>query len=321
MKNKCFWLAAITCGVLTDVAAQSSADFPAKPVRVIVAVDTGSSSDIQARMFSQKLSENLKRQFFVENRPNYGQAYGSFIKSPADGYTLLAVASAFSIVPSLITTLPDPLKDYAPISLVNKAPLLLLSHPSLPAKSVKELIALAKSKSNEIAIGVTARGTLTHLGAVLLASGSDIKLNIIPYKGTGQIITDTMAGHIQVAFGNVIQNLSHAKSGRLRALAVTSTTRSSVVPDLPTIAESGVPGYDVTTWHGWLAPAATPPMILARLSDELARAVKAPEIAARLIQDGVEPIGSTPEQFQQLLGAEVPRWRKIIKDIGLTNTD
>ncbi len=223
------------------------------------------------------------------------------------------------MVPSVIPGLPDPINDYSPISLVNKAGFVLLSHPSLPAKSVKELIVLARSKANEIAIGVTNRGTTTHLGAVMLASGANIKLNIISYKGGAQTLIDTMAGNIQLVFGNAPDSLPHLRSGRLRALGVTSTTRSRVLPDLPTIAESGVSGYDLTTWHGWLAPARTPAAIVTRLSDELARVVRAPELASKLAQDGVEPIGSTPEQFRQLIGEEVPRWRKIISDIGLTN--
>ena len=170
-------------------------------------------------------------------------------------------------------------------------------------------------------MGVTARGSTTHLGATLFASGAKIKLNIIPYKGGGQIVNDTVAGNIQVCFGNVLNYLPLVKAGRLRAIAVTSATRSSVLPQLPAIAEGGVPGYDVTTWHGWLAPAHTPFAIVNKLSEELARAVRSPDIAARLAEDGGEPSGSSPEQFRQLIRAEVPRWRQIVKDTGLTSME
>jgi tripartite-type tricarboxylate transporter receptor subunit TctC len=170
-------------------------------------------------------------------------------------------------------------------------------------------------------MGVTARGSTTHLGAVLFASGARVKLNIIPYKGGVQIVIDLMAGNIQLSFGNILNYLPHVKSGRLRALGVTSATRSAAMPHLPTIAESGLPGYDVTTWHGWLAPADTPATIVNKLSQELARAVRMPDIASKLAEDGGEPVGSTPEQFRDLIRTEVPRWRKVIKEVGLTSAE
>lgn len=299
--------------------AQGTAGYPAKAVRVIVASAPGGATDIQARMFAQKLGENLKQQFVVENRPggNYVPGYGFVAKSPPDGYTLLSAAAIFTVIPSMNPDLPDPIRDYTPIALATKAPYLLLVHPALPVKSVKELIALAKSRPGALDMGVGSGASFTHLAALFFASGANIKITIIPYKGTGQTMVDAIAGHIHMFFGNVLSTNSHVKSGKLRALAVSSAGRSSVLPELPALAESGVPGYDVTTWHGWLAPAGMPAAIASKLSAELGKAVKSHDVARRLAEDGGEAVGSTPEQFQQLIAEEVPRWRKIIRDSGM----
>ncbi len=301
------------------VFAQGVADYPAKPVRIIVSSDPGGAGDITTRMIAAKMSENLKQQFLVENRPGAGDTIGAGLaaKSSPDGYTLLVNAPSFTIAPGLYPNLPyDPIRDFAPISRVTRAPLLLAVHPALPVKSTKELIALAKSKPGALDLGV-AQGSITHLGAAYLASTAGIKVALIPYKGAAQALLDTVAGQIQVALGNVVGTLPHVRSGRLRVLAVSSAERAAAVPDLATIAESGVPGYDVTTWNGWLAPAGTPPAMINKLSLELARAVKSQDVTKKLLGDGAEPVGSTPEQFQQLIAVEIPRWRKIVNDLGL----
>ncbi len=299
--------------------AQDFVDYPLKPVRVIVPTAPGGGIDIPARFLAQKLSESLQRPFVVDNRGGAGGliGHGLVAKSAPDGYTLLAVAPLFTIAPALHPDLPyDSIKDFAPISLVTKGPFLLLVNAALPAKSVKELIALAKSRPGALDIGVSTGGG-SHLAAAWFASLANMKVTLVPYKGTGPVTVDTLAGQLHMFFGNVLSNLSHVKSGRLRALAVSSAERTSVLPELPTIAESGVRGYDVTFWHGWIAPAGTPPAIVAKLNVELAKAVRSPDIVKRLAEDGAAPVASTPEAFQQLIALEIPRWRSVVRDAGI----
>ena len=248
--------------------AQSAVDaYPAKPVRVIVGLAPGGGTDIQARLFAQKLAESLNRPFVVENRPGAGGtlAYAQVAKSPRDGYTLLGVTSGYTITPAVYAKLPyDPIKDFAPISLVSQAPFVLVVHPSLPVKSVKDLLALAKAKPGQLDCASAGLGTSTHMAFELFKTLGGSNITHIPYKGTGPALVDVMAGQVHMLFGNVLSTLSHVKNGRLRALAVTTARRSAAMPGLPTLAESGVPGYENSTWHGWLAPAGTPSSILNR---------------------------------------------------------
>jgi tripartite-type tricarboxylate transporter receptor subunit TctC len=299
--------------------AQSTPAYPAKPVRVIVPTASGAATDLQARMMAQKLSESLRRSFVVENHPGAGYTlgYGIVARAAPDGYTLMASSTALTFVPALRPDLPnDPLKDFAPIALVTKAPFLLLAHPALPVKSTRELIALAKSKPDAINMGI-ANGSTTHMVSAWFISMAHVKLTLVSYKGTGQVMVDTIAGQIHTLFGNVLATLPYVKSGRLRALALSTAERSAVLPDLPTIAESGVPGFDVSTWHGWLAPAGTPSAIVNKLSAELATAVKSPDVAKKLAEDGGVPLGGGPEQLHNLIAVEVPRWRKVVNDAGM----
>lgn len=304
---------------LQSAHGQSADSYPSKPVRVIVPTAPGAATDLQARLLAQKLADSLKRSFIVENRPGAGYlvGYGIVAKSEPDGHTLLASSLALTLVPALRPDLPnDPGKDLAPISLVSKAPFLLLVHPSLPVKSAKDLIALARAKPGVLDMGV-ANGTTTHIVSAWFASMANIKITLVPYKGSGQVMVDTIAGQIHMLFGNVLASLPHVRSGRLKALAVSTTKRSSILPDLPTVAESGVAGFDVSTWHGWLAPAGTPAAITAKLSRELAKAVKSPDLHRKLSESGAEPIGSGPEELRQLIATEVPRWRKVVKESGM----
>ena len=299
--------------------AQNPAEYPAKPVRVIVPTATGAATDLLARMLSQKLGEKFKRSFVVENHTGagYTAGYDLVAKAPPDGYMLMASSTALSFVPALRPDLPyDPAKDFESIALVTKAPFMLLVHPALPVKSTRDFIALAKAKPDAVAMGV-ANGSTTHLVSAWFISAAHIKLTLVPYRGSGQVMVETIAGQIQSLFGNVLAAQPYVKSGRLRALAVTTAERTAVMPDLPTIAESGVPGFDVSTWHGWFAPAGTPPAIVKKLSVELATAVKSPDIAKKLAEDGGVPIGGGPEQMHDLIAVEVPRWRKVVKDAGM----
>jgi len=294
--------------------------YPVRPVRVVVGLAPGGATDIQTRLIAQKLSDHLGRPFIVDNRTGAGgtAAYAFVAKSPADGYTLLGVASGYAITPAVFSRLSyDPLKDFAPISLAIEAPILLLVHPAVPAKNVKELIALAQARPNALDFGSAGHGTSTHMAMELFKSMAGVRLVHVPYKGTGQALADLLAGQIPVLFGNILSCVPYVKAGRLRALAVTSSKRSAAMPELPSIAEAGVPGYNMTTWHGWLAPAGTPTLLVQRLSSEIAKVVKGPEIMEKMSADGGEAVGSTPEQFTRYLVAEIARWRKVVNETGV----
>src|SRR5687768_3415946 len=242
--------------------AQGADGYPVKPVRLVIGLAPGGATDIQARLFAQKLSESTGRTFIVENRAGAGGtiAYAQVAKSPPDGYTLMGISSGYTITPSIYSKLPyDPLKDFTPVSLVVQAPFLLLVHPSLPVKSVKDLLALARAKPGGLDAASAGQGSSTHMAFELFRTMASVKITHIPYKGTGPALVDAVAGQVHMLFGNVLSSLVHAKSGRLRALAVTTAARSKVLPDLPTINESGVPGYENSTWFGVIVPAGTPP--------------------------------------------------------------
>jgi tripartite-type tricarboxylate transporter receptor subunit TctC len=313
-------IAFATLGFFVSVAhAQEKSDYPAKSVRVIVASGAGGPSDVQARLLAQKLSETLKRQFVIENRPGAGGTigYGVAAKAPPDGYTLLSVVPTLTYSPALHANLPfDPIRDFAPIALTARAPYIVAVHPALPVRSVRELIALARSRPGVLAMGQT-NGSPNHLAAAYFISAANVNIRIIPYKAFGQVLVDAMAGEVQALFGAVVNTRPHVNAGKLRAIAVSSAQRSALLPQLPTVAESGVPGYDVTGWYGWVAPAGTPAGIVNLLSTEIARAVRSPDIAKTLAEDGADPVGSTPAQFQKLIADEVPRWLKIVKAAGM----
>jgi tripartite-type tricarboxylate transporter receptor subunit TctC len=306
---------------LSPALAQGQAEsYPARPVRMLIGLAPGGGTDLQARLFAQKLSETMGRPFVVENRTGAGGtiAYAQAAKSPPDGYTLLGITSGYTITPAVYAKLPyDPLKDFVPISLVVQAPFMLLVHPSLPVKSVKELLALAKAKPGTLDAASAGYGSSTHMAFELFKTLANVKITHIPYKGTGPALVDAMAGQVHMLFGNVLSSMVHVKSGRLRALAVTTAARSKVLPELPTIIEAGVPGYENSTWFGVLAPAGTPGAIVARLNAELVKASQAPDIVERVAPDGGEPVGSTPEHLGRLIATEITRWRKVVKDAGI----
>ncbi len=303
---------------LTHAHAQS--DYPTKPVRVVVGLAPGGGTDIQARLFAQKLSENLGRSFLVDNRAGAGGtvAYAFVAKAPADGYTLLAVASGYSITPAVYSKLPyDPVRDFAPIALAAEAPFLLVTHPSLPVRNMKALLALLRAKPGTLDLGSAGFGSSTHMALALFTYLGKFKITHVPYKGTAPALTDTVAGQVHGVFANILSGLPYVKSGRLRAQGVSGAKRSAVLPELPTIAESGVPDYETTTWHGWLAPAGTPAPIISKLHIELSRAARAPDVAERLATDGGEPVGGSPERFAQLIASEMARWRKVVQAAGI----
>ena len=313
-------VAVMLASAAPHAGAQSASDYPAKPVRVIVGQAPGGGNDIQTRLFAQKLTESFGRAFVVENRTGSGSvvAYRTVAAAPPDGYTLLGATSGFAIAPAVHANLGyDTLKDFAPISLLVDAPFLLMAHPSLPVRNVKDLIALAKARPGALTYASSGQGSSTHLAYALFTTLAHIQLTHVPYKGTGPALVDAMSGQVQTLIGNVLSSLHFAKAGKLRALGVTSAKRSAAAPELPTIAESGVAGYESTTWHAWCAPAGTPPAIVAKLTGELAKSAKAPDVLSRLAPDGGEGVGSSPEQLRQLIGADIARWRKVVKDAGI----
>ncbi|HYC46388.1 MAG TPA: tripartite tricarboxylate transporter substrate binding protein [Burkholderiales bacterium] len=296
-------------------------DYPTKPIRVIVGQAPGGATDIVARLVTSKMQEDLGQNLFVENRTGAAGSIGAaaVAKSPPDGHTILCVSSSYSINPSIYAKLPfDPQKDLVPVSLLAEAPFLLVVHPTVPAKNVKDLIALAKARPDILTFGSGGTGSSGHLAGALFELGSGVKLTHIPYKGAGQALVDVVSGQITFMFASVLSSGPHLKQGRLRALGVTSAKRSTAFPQLPTIAEAGVPGYATTTWYGLLAPEGTPQAIVERLAAAANKAVMSPDVRNRILADGAEPIGSSPAGFQKHLAAEIAKWRKVVKAAGVS---
>jgi len=305
---------------LLSLGAAAQTAYPAKPVRFIVPSAAGGGTDIIARSVAHKLSESLGQQFVVDNRPGAGQMIGIELaaRSPADGHTILMAASTLAINPIMYQKVSyDPLRDFAPITQAASLPNVLVVHPSLPAKSVAELIALARRQPGKINYASAGIGTSPQMSVELLKSMAKIDLVHVPYKGSAPGVVDLLAGQVTVMTPNVLTALPHIKAGRLRALAVTSAKRSEALPDVPTIAESGLPGYDSTQWYGVLAPAGTSREIVARLHDEIVRALRAPEVIQRLAADGAEPVGSSPEEFAAFIKSEIDKWVRVASAAGI----
>jgi tripartite-type tricarboxylate transporter receptor subunit TctC len=321
MKSK--YLAALAaCGACVLVAAAAPAysqQYPSKVVRVIVPFAPGGGSDITARQFSQKLSEALGQQFIVDNRGGAGGLIGMEMtaKAPPDGYTIMIATPTMAVNPTFIPKLPyDTIRDFAPVSLVATSPHLLAIHPSIPARNVKELVALAKSRPGQLTFSGTSGGS-SHLTAELFSSVAGIKVLHVPYKSTGQAVLAIVTGEVSLGFNDVMTNLPQMRAGRLRGLAVTSLQRSSAVPELPTIDESGYKGFQSGVWYGVVAPARTPTEIIGRLNAELVKIARQPDFVQKLAAQGAEVIGSSPERFGAHLKAEISRWARIIREAGI----
>jgi len=300
--------------------SQGDAGYPSKLIRLIVGQAPGGATDIVARMIAQKLSEQVRQSVIVENRTGAAGSIGAsfVVKSAPDGYTLLVVSSSYAINPSLYSNLPfDPVKDLAPVSLIAEAPFLLVIHPSLPARSVKELVALAKSKPGALNFASGGNGSSGHLAGELFEHLAGIQLVHVPYKGAGPALVEVMTGQVHMTFGSVLSSLQHVKNQRLRALAVTGAKRSSALPALPTVAEAGIKGYRRTTWYGVLAPAATSPALVTRISDEFRKAVNSDDVRKRILTDGAEPEGSSPKEFREYLASEMKIAQDIVQKAGL----
>ena len=302
---------------LTAGAANAAeAPWPVKPIRMIVAVPPGGPADTLSRLVSPKLTDALGRTVVIDNRPgaNGNIAYEMTARAAPDGYTFTAVAAGVVINPSLYPNVGyDPLKDFAPITLGITVPNILVVHPSVPAKSVKELIALAKAKAGAVTFASAGNGTSGHLALELFRMTAGIDTIHVPYKGGGPALAEVMAGQVQALFSIALTATPQIKAGRVRALAITSAKRSAVAPDLPTVAEAGLPGFEVVGWFGWIAPAATPRPIVNRLNTELVRALKLPEVRDRLLSQSTEPVGNTPQEFAAFMRSEHAKWAKVIK--------
>jgi tripartite-type tricarboxylate transporter receptor subunit TctC len=300
------------------VSAATAQDYPAKPIKLIVPFPPGGGTDISARTLANKVSESAKWTFVIENKPGAGGNLGveQAVRSPADGYTLvIGQTSNLAINPALYAKLPyDPLKDLSPIALVVSAPVVVVVAADSKFRSLADLLAAAKGGT--VTYASPGNGTVSHLSGELLQRASGAKLTHVPYKGAAQALTDTLGGQVQSFMSSVPSALAHIKSGRLRALAVTSAQRSPELPGTPTIAESGYPGFDASTWYGLLAPAGTPAPVISRLNSEVNRALATKEVRERLASEGGQTLGGSPAQFAAFLAAEHAKWGRIVRESG-----
>ncbi len=306
------------CVVLAGTAAAQN--YPVKAVRLVVPQPPGGGNDTIARMISTRLSITLKQQFAVDNRAGAGGLIGADIAahSPPDGYTLLlGNVATMAIIPTVQKKVPyDPLKDFTPISLIASAPLLVVVHPSVPVNSVKQLIALARAKPGQLNYASNGVGSSTHLATEMFKMMTKTDLVHVPYKGLGPATTDLLSGQVQLMFSSAVAMMPHVQAGRLRAIAITSAKRSPAVPNIPTVAEAGVPDYESGSWYGILAPAGTPREIIELLGREIAAAVRAPDIVEKLNAEAVIAIGSTPAEFAAHIQKEYTRIGNVIRSSG-----
>ena len=308
--------------LLACAAPQAQAQgYPAKPVRIIVPFAAGGGTDIVARTVGAKLGEGLRQTVIVDNRAGAAGAIGTELaaKSAPDGYTLLMGSNGpIAISPGLHAKLPyDTLRDFSPVALITTMPFLVVVHPALPVRSVKELVALAKARPGQLNYASPGSGSSTHLAMELFKSMTRIDIVHVPYKGVAPAATDLISGQVQLAMGDLNTLMPHVKSGKMRALAITGATRSALLPDMPTINEAGVPGYEASGWFGILAPAGTPQEIVRRLNGEIVKGLASGDLRQRLAGLGGEVAGGTPEQFAVHLRREIDKWGKLIHAIGL----
>lgn len=308
---------ALACATLCGAAFAQT--YPSKPVTIVVPFSPGGATDIMSRTLAERLRHRLGQPVLVENKPGAGTMIASeFVaKAPADGHTLLLAASSLGIAPSLYSKVNyDPIKDFAPISQVASVVHVLVVHPSVPAKNVGELIAWLKANPTKGNYGSVGAGTSTHLEAELFNSVAGVKMAHIPYKGSAPALTDLVGGQLQVMFDAYASSGPFIKNGNVRLLAVTTAQRSKSLPDVPTVAESGLPGYEAMPWLGLVAPTATPPAVVSRLHHELAEVLKEPEVQEKFRSLGLDIIGSKPEEFSAFLRKDIVKWAKVVKDSG-----
>jgi tripartite-type tricarboxylate transporter receptor subunit TctC len=311
------WLTAIIFALAAFGAAAQP--YPARPVRIVVGFAPGGGSDFIARLIAQKLTERLGQQVVVENRPGAGSMLAAeiVVKAPPDGYTILLSAASYTVNPSLYKLTFDPLNDITPIVQLSKGPYVIAVHPSVPAQTLQELVALAMREPGKLAYASSGNGSHVHAATEFFLETAKIRMLHVPYKGTGPALNDTIAGNAQVILGSVATALQHVKSGRLRALAVTTSKRIAAAPDVPTVAESGFPSYEVTNWHGLVGPKGVPREVVERLNREVNEALTSPDAVKLLAADGLEPAGGSPQTLGAIMKEEIARWARVVRQAGL----
>ena len=321
MKNIVYVAGAALAGMLVVTGSSALAQaYPSRTIRIISIFPPGGGNDTFCRTVAQKLTENLKQQVIVENRPGANGIIGTeaAARSAPDGYTITLIPSGHAVNASLYRKLPfDSVKDFTLITLAGSSPLLLAVHPSLPAKSVREFVALAKARPGQLSYGTAGVGSSGHLAGALFETMTGTTLVHIPYKGMSLAISDLIGGQVSASFGPSLSVLPHVRSARLRALATTGAQRSTALADIPTVAESGVPGYEASLWYGFVGPARMPAEIVQRLNTEIAAALGAPEVLERLASQGVDARSSTADEFARVLASDLERWAKVVQRLGL----
>lgn len=313
---------ALALGALTlaPLAAQAQAAYPNKPVTIIVPFSAGGTTDILARVVGQSMSRDLGQPVIVDNRAGAGGNIGAqaVARAAPDGYTLvMGTVGTHAINASLYAKMPfDPVRDFVPIARVAAVPNLLVAHPAQPYKNVRELVAYAKANPGKVTVANSGVGTSIHLSAELFKHMAGVDVQNVAYRGSAPALNDLVGGHTAIMFDNMPSAIGFVRAGKLRPLAVTTANRSQALPDVPTVAEAGVPGFEATSWFGLLAPAKTPAAVVARLNASVLKALANPEVKKKLLEQGAEPLGGTPEQFAAFIGAESAKWGKVVKQSG-----
>jgi tripartite-type tricarboxylate transporter receptor subunit TctC len=307
-------------GALAIASSVSAQVYPSKQIDLVVPFVAGGTTDTIARLIAQRFTESWGQTVIVTSRPGGGSAIGTaaVAKAPPDGHTLLVTTLAFSVIPALQKLPYDAVRDFVPITELASLPLMLVVHPSVPATNLKEFIAYAKSNPAGLDYASSGAGTSTHLGGEMFRVMSGANLVHVPFKGNAEVMNALLGGHIKIYFSLVPTVLQHVKSGTLRAIAVTTEKRLPYLPDVPTIAEQGFPGYELNSWQAVFAPAGTRKDIVGKISGELMQMLKMPDVRQRMSQEGADPVGSTPEEFSKRLASEIAKWTKVVKDAGLT---
>jgi len=318
MMSRIFGILFAACAVLMTSTAQSQT-WPTKPIRMVIAFSPGGPTDLVSRVIAQRLTEQLGQNVLVDNKPGAGGniAAEMVANAAADGHTIFYNTSAIVIAPALYGKVNyDPLRDFAPVALTAAVPMVLVVNPSLPARSVKELVDLARSRPNQLNYSSSGTGTITHLASAMMSTQMGLQTQHIPYKGSAPGLVDLASGQTQFMIDTINTVLPYVRDGRLRPLAVSTIKRSTILPDLPTLHESGMTGFDASAWQGIVVPAATPVDIIARLNTEVNRALANPDVRAKLAAQGAEPLGSTPAEYAAHIRNELPRWSKAVRESG-----
>ena len=305
--------------LLALTTAAAAQDYPTKPLRLIIPFPPGGSNDVVGRIVATQLGERLGKQVVVDNRGGAGGVLGTEVaaNAPPDGYTLLVISLAHTVNPGLYKLRYDPIKSFVPVAMIGSGANVLSVHPSVPVNSVQELIALAKQKPGELNYASAGPGSFQHMGSELFKLMANVNIVHVPFKGGGPAMIDVVGGHSQVLFSSLVQTMPHIRSGKLRALGTGGAKRSAILPDVPTIAEAGVPGYEMANWWGIVAPAGTPQAIVDRLAKEIAVVLSSPETQKQFSTEGAEVVQKTPAEFGQFIEAELTKWQRVVKEANI----